>query len=113
MACCNQSTNPLAHFPFSRYLGFCEFAKTQTILGHATRGARLSGLSRNGSELDRPRAAEGAQDPDGAAAGGGGGSHRVFAWARDVSAAGARGGGRARSGGGGGRRRGAAGGECG
>src|SRR2546425_9660946 len=104
MACCNQSTNPLADFPFSRYLGFCEFAKTQAILGHATRGARLSGLSRNGSELDRPGAAEGAQDPDGAAACGGGGSHRVFACARDVGAAGARGGERARRGCGGGRR---------
>src|SRR2546425_9688003 len=104
MACCNQSTNPLAHFPFSRYLGFCEFAKTQAILGHATRGARLSSLSRNGSELDRPGAAEGAQDPDGAPACGGGGSHGVFAGARDVGAAGARGGERARRGGGGGRR---------
>src|SRR2546422_7646355 len=64
MACCNQSTNPLAHFPFSRYLGFCEFAKTQTILGHAARGARLSGLSRDGSELDRPGAAEGARSEE-------------------------------------------------
>src|SRR5207247_1048770 len=95
---------PLAHFPFWPYLGFCEFAKVQAILGHAARGARLSGLSRDGSELDRPGAAEGAQDPDGAATCGGGGSHGVFARARDGGAPGARGGERARRGGGGGRR---------
>src|SRR5437667_4578397 len=99
-----QSTRPLAHFPFLAYLGFCEFAKVQAILGHAARGARLSGLSRDGSELDRPGAAEGAQDPDGAATCGGGGSHGVFARARDGGAPGARGGERARRGGGGGRR---------
>src|SRR5207302_7930321 len=68
-----QSTIPLAHFPFSRYLGFCEFAKAQAILGYAARGARLSGLPRDGSELDRPGAAEGGQETDGAAACGGGG----------------------------------------
>src|SRR5437667_4499161 len=99
-----QSTRPLAHFPFLAYLGFCEFAKAQAILGYAARGARLSGLPRDGSELDRPGAAEGAQDTDGAAARGGGGSHGVFARARDGGAPGARGGERARYGGGGGRR---------
>src|SRR5437667_7112114 len=99
-----QSTRPLAHFPFLAYLGFCEFAKAQAILGYAARGARLSGLPRDGSELDRPGAAEGAQDPDGAAARGGGGSHGVFARARDGGAPGARGGERPRHGGGGGRR---------
>src|SRR2546422_752864 len=65
---------------------------------------RSSGLPRDGSELDRPGAAEGAQDTDGAAACGGGGSHGVFARARDGGAPGARGGERARHGGGGGRR---------
>src|SRR5207247_1393334 len=104
IGCCSRSTYPLAHFPFWPYLGFCEFAKVQAILGHAARGARLSGLSRDGSELDRPGAAEGAQDPDGAATCGGGGSHGVFARARDGGAPGARGGERARRGGGGGRR---------
>src|SRR2546422_5518252 len=104
IGCCRKSTNPLADFSFSAYLGFCEFAKAQAILGHAARGARLSGLSRDGSELDRPGAAEGAQDTDGAPARGGGGSHGVFARARDGGAPGARGGERARRGGGGGRR---------
>src|SRR5438128_11553180 len=85
-------------------VGFCEVAKAQAILGYAARGARLSGLPRDGSELDRPGAAEGAQDTDGAAACGGGGSHGVFARARDGGAPGARGGERARRGGGGGRR---------
>src|SRR5205809_8028040 len=60
--------------------------------------------SRDGGELDRPGAAEGAQDTDGAPACGGGGSHGVFARARDGGAPGARGGERARRGGGGGRR---------
>src|SRR5205809_5504629 len=60
--------------------------------------------SRDGGELDRPGAAEGAQDPDGAPACGGGGSHGVFARARDGGAPGARGGERTRRGGGGGRR---------
>src|SRR5438034_7179198 len=102
--CCIQSTKPLAHFPFLAYLGFCEVAKAQAILGYAARGARLSGLSRDGGELDRPGAAEGAQDTDGAPACGGGGSHGVFARARDGRAPGARGGERARRGGGGRRR---------
>src|SRR2546422_4445090 len=44
---------------------------------------RSSGLPRDGSELDRPGAAEGAQDTDGAAACGGGGSHGVFARDRE------------------------------
>src|SRR5438128_11798734 len=78
-------------------VGFCEVAKAQAILGYAARGARLSGLPRDGSELDRPGAAEGAQDTDGAAACGGGGSHGVFARARDGGAPGARGGERART----------------
>src|SRR6266566_3074174 len=101
IGCCSRSTYPLAHFPFLAYLGFCEFAKAQAILGYAARGARLSGLPRDGSELDRPGAAEGAQDTDGAAACGGGGSHGVFARARDGGAPGARGGERTRGGGGG------------
>src|SRR5207247_7408723 len=104
IGCCSRSTCPLAHFPVLAYLGFCEFAKAQAILGYAARGARLSGLPRDGSELDRPGADEGAQDTDGAAACGGGGSHGVFARARDGGAPGARGGERARRGGGGGRR---------
>src|SRR5437773_5686840 len=104
IGCCSRSTTSLARFRFSRYLGFCEFAKAQAILGYAARGARLSGLPRDGSELDRPGAAEGAQDTDGASACGGGGSHGVFARARDGGAPGARGGEWARRGGGGGRR---------
>src|SRR3989449_6414220 len=104
IGCCRKSTNPLADFSFSAYLGFCEFAKAEAILGHAARGARLSGLPRDGSELDRPGATEGAQDTDGAAACGGGGPDGVFAGARDGGAARARGGERARRGGGGGRR---------
>src|SRR5437773_9012162 len=102
--CCIQSTKPLAHFAFLVYLGLCEFAKAQAILGYAARGARLSGLPRDSSELDRPGAAEGAQDTDGAPACGGGGPHGVLAVARDVGAGGTRGGQRARGGGGGGRR---------
>src|SRR5207247_3625520 len=104
IGCCSRSTYPLAHFPFWPYLGFCEFAKAQAILGYAARGARLSGLPRDGSELDRPGAIEGAQDTDGAAACGGRGPDGVFAGARDGGAAGARGGERAGRGSGGGRR---------
>src|SRR5436190_1780304 len=102
--CCIQSTKPLAHFPFLVYLGFCEFAKAQAILGHAARGARLSGLASDSSELDRPGAAEGAQDTDGAPACGSRRLEDVPAGARHGGADRARERERARDGGGGGRR---------
>src|SRR2546427_1125078 len=95
---------PLAHFPFCRYFGFCEFAKAEAVLGYAARSARLSGLPRDGSQLDRPGAAEGAQDTDGAPACGGGGFVGVPQGARHVGAAGAAERQWARRGGGGGRR---------
>src|SRR5882762_259457 len=101
---CSSDLTPLAHFPFWPYLGFCEFAKAEAVLGYAARGARLSGLPRDGSQLDRPGAAEGAQDTDGAAACGGGGFVGVPQGARHVGAAGAAERQRARRGGGGGRR---------
>src|SRR5205814_744607 len=95
---------PLAQFPFWWYFVFCEFAETEAVLGHAARGPRLSGVDGDSSELDRPGAAEGAQDTDGAPACGGGRSQGVPARARHGRAAGPGPRQRARDGGGGGRR---------
>jgi len=83
---------------------FCEFTQTEAVLGHAARGARVSGVAGDGSELDRPGAAEGAQDTDGAPPCGDGRSRGVFAGARHGRAAGSDAWERACDGGGGGRR---------
>src|SRR5205807_2138717 len=102
--CCADSTNPLAQFAFWWYFVFCEFTQTEAVLGHAARGARVSGVAGDGSELDRPGAAEGAQDTDGAPPCGDGRSRGVFAGARHGRAAGSDAWERACDGGGGGRR---------
>src|SRR5207244_10662979 len=86
--CCINSTKALAQFPFWWYFVFCEFAETEAVLGHAARGARLSGVAGDSSELDRPGAAEGAQDTDGAPACGGGRSQGVPPGARHGGAPG-------------------------